>query len=192
MITNLADGAQAFTSNVFLVRGERTVLIDAGSNFDVVAGIRDHVDALDALILTHTHPDHIGNADAICETFDVETWGYDETHRAVDQTLSDGQEVLLGDGVFEAIFTPGHATDHLCFYNEGDGILFAGDLIFANGAVGRIDFAGGDGAALLASVERIANEVRGTLQAFHPGHGPSVTTHVENHIEMAQQAARMV
>jgi len=56
MIVNLARGQRAFTSNVFLVDGERTVLVDVGNEFDVIAAVRDHVDDLDAVVMTHTHP----------------------------------------------------------------------------------------------------------------------------------------
>ena len=53
MIANLGPGGRAFTSNVFLVEGERVVLIDPGNDFDVVSEIEARVDGLDAVILTH-------------------------------------------------------------------------------------------------------------------------------------------
>ncbi|PSQ27540.1 flavoprotein [Halobacteriales archaeon SW_10_68_16] len=65
MIRNLAAAQQGFTSNVFLVAGDRTVLVDVGNGFDVVGHAREHVDALDAVVLTHTHPDHVGTLDAV-------------------------------------------------------------------------------------------------------------------------------
>lgn len=192
MITNLAANQQAFTSNVFLVAGERTVVIDAGWKFDVVNVIREHVDAIDALLLTHTHPDHIGNVEAITAAFGVDVYGFDPSHDLVDRPIADQEMVTLGDRDYEALFTPGHAVDHLCFYNEDEGILFAGDLIFANGAVGRTDFEGADPQTLAESVDRIVELVGPSIQEIHTGHGPSMTSDAGRHLQMAQQAARMM
>jgi glyoxylase-like metal-dependent hydrolase (beta-lactamase superfamily II) len=46
-----------------------------------------------------------------------------------DILLEDGQEVKLGNHVFESIATPGHSPDHLCFYNRSDGIMLIGDHV---------------------------------------------------------------
>lgn len=191
MIRNLAADQAVFTSNVFLVTGERTVIIDAGWKFDVVEAIRTHVDDLDALILTHAHPDHVGNIDDVTAAFDVECWGYDPNNENVDRTIEDGERVKIGDRYYEALFTPGHAVDHLCFYNDEAGILFAGDLFFANGAIGRTDFEGGDPEALAESLDRIAARVGPNINELHTGHGPSVDRDVWQHVERAQQSARM-
>lgn len=190
MITNLATDTEAFTSNVFLVDGERPVVIDAGTDFDAVAAIREHVDGIGALILTHAHPDHVGNVDAITEAFDVDTWGYDADSQYVDRAIEDEERVQLGDDTYEALFTPGHAVDHLCFYNEASEILFAGDLIFGNGAFGRTDFDGADRDTLIESIDRVAERIGDSLHELHAGHGPSVTSDAFRHVEMARQASR--
>ena len=83
MITNIAHGVQAFTSNAFLVEGERTVLVDTGANFDAVERVRDRGADLDAVLLTHTHPDHVGNLQSVKEAFDVEAWGFDTDQSGV-------------------------------------------------------------------------------------------------------------
>lgn len=46
-----------------------------------------------------------------------------------DELLEDGQEIRLGDTVFTSIWTPGHSSDHFCFYDRTNRILLAGDLI---------------------------------------------------------------
>ena len=76
-ISNLAASEQVFTSNVFLVDGDRTVLVDPGNEFDVVSKIESRTGGLDAVVLTHTHHDHIGNTGAVTEAFDVDVWGFD-------------------------------------------------------------------------------------------------------------------
>jgi glyoxylase-like metal-dependent hydrolase (beta-lactamase superfamily II) len=190
MIQNLAAGQQVFTSNVFLVTGERTVLVDVGNEFDVVSAVEDHVDSLDAVVLTHTHPDHIGNLQAVREAFDVEVWGFDPEFDGVDHAIEDGEELTMGDDTYVALHTPGHKNDHLCFYAGGPGILIAGDLIFANGGFGRTDLEEGDRQLLVESIDRIIETTDESLRELHCGHGPSVTNEPYSHVELASQAAR--
>ena len=190
MIHNLAAGQQGFTSNVFLVTGERTVLVDTGNDFDVVGAVRDRVEGLDAVVLTHTHPDHVGTLDAVKSAFGVEVWGFDPGFDGVDHELDDGDTVRLGDHDYAVLHTPGHKDDHVCLYARGPGILFAGDLVFANGGFGRTDLEGGDREVLIDSIERLREAVSDNLTAMHTGHGPSVESDPFGDIELAAQAAR--
>jgi hydroxyacylglutathione hydrolase len=180
-----------FTSNTFLVEGERTVVVDAGNEFDVVTQIRQHVSDIDALVLTHTHRDHVGNLDAITDAFGVDVWGFDPEFEGVDYAIADDEWVQLGDAEYRALHTPGHKDDHLCFYAPDAGVLFAGDLVFANGGFGRTDLAEGDRSVLIESVDRLLDTVDSDLAAMHTGHGPSVTTNPYHDIELAAHAARM-
>ncbi|MFC7137023.1 MBL fold metallo-hydrolase [Halobaculum litoreum] len=206
MIHNLAAGVQAFTSNAFLVAGPasadspaadddgdtgRRVLVDTGSNFDVLPGIDERVDDLDAVVLTHTHRDHVGNVKAVCDAYGVETWGFDTEQPAVDNAIPDGGTVELGLGTYEALHTPGHKDDHLCLYDEAAGVLFAGDLIFQNGGFGRTDLEEGDREALIRSIDRVRDRVDEGLAELHVGHGPSVLDAPFDHVELAARAARM-
>ena len=191
MIRNLASGVQAFSSNVFLVTGERTVLVDAGANFDVVAAVREHVDDVDALVLTHTHEDHVANADPVADAFDVDVFGFDADHPAVDVAVDDEETVQLGDHDYVALHTPGHKNDHLCFYAADPGVLFVGDLVFANGSFGRTDLEEGDRPALVRSIDRVLGTIDEDLAAMHAGHGPSVTERPYDDVELASRAARM-
>jgi glyoxylase-like metal-dependent hydrolase (beta-lactamase superfamily II) len=191
MITNLARDVRAFTSNAFLVEGERTVLVDAGSNFDAVGKIEARAGDLDAVVLTHTHPDHVGNLDAVKDAFDVDAWGFDVEQSGVDRSIADGATVRLGDHEYVALHTPGHKDDHLCFYAAEPGVLFAGDLVFQNGGFGRTDLPEGDRETLIASVDRVTETVASNLQELHSGHGPSVVTDPFGDVELASKAARM-
>ncbi|WP_224268850.1 MBL fold metallo-hydrolase [Haloprofundus salinisoli] len=194
MSSNLAEGVSAFTSNAFLVEGERTVLVDAGANFDIVSRIRERVDEtddLDAVILTHTHPDHVGNVDAVRDAFDAETWGFDPDQPAVDNVIEDESRVRIGDDDYVALHTPGHKNDHLCFYSGDASALFAGDLVFQNGGFGRTDLPEGDRDLLIESIDRLRSVVDDSLAAMHVGHGPSVTQRPYDHVEMAARAARL-
>jgi glyoxylase-like metal-dependent hydrolase (beta-lactamase superfamily II) len=191
MITNLARGVRAFTSNAFLVTGDRTVLVDTGANFDVVSNVRDHVDSLDAVVLTHTHGDHVGNVDAVRDAFDVETWGFDPTHPAVDHELDDDAAVRLGDHDYRVLHTPGHKDDHVCLYSSSAGVLFAGDLVFENGGFGRTDLEEGDRETLIRSIDRVLETVDEDLSEIHVGHGASIVHNAYGDIELASRAARL-
>lgn len=190
MISNLAQGTQAFTSNAFLVPGDRPVLVDPGNEFDVVSAVADRVGDLDAVVLTHTHPDHVQNVPDVAEAFDVDVWGFDPGHDMVDHGIDDGEAVTMGDHSYEALYTPGHIDDHLCFYAADPGVLFAGDLVFANGGFGRTDLPGADRQTLIRSIEYVLETVDEDLQVLHAGHGPSVTTDPYEHVELALRAAR--
>ncbi|MCH7660308.1 MAG: MBL fold metallo-hydrolase [Euryarchaeota archaeon] len=190
MISNLAAGIQAFTSNAFLVSGERTVLVDTGANFDSTGMVREQANTLDAVILTHTHPDHVENVPQVRETFEGEIWGYDPGHPEVDHAIADGNSVKLGDHEYMALHTPGHKDDHLCFYSADAEILFAGDLIFQNGGFGRTDLPEGNREVLIESIEYVAETVSEELAELHCGHGPSIEGDAYRHIELARQAAR--
>jgi glyoxylase-like metal-dependent hydrolase (beta-lactamase superfamily II) len=189
MITNLAPDARVFTSNVFLVEGERVVLIDPGNDFDVAGGIDRHADGLDAVFLTHTHPDHVGNLDTVKETFGVDAWGFDATHPGVDHAITDGETLLIGDHEYVALHTPGHKNDHLCFYAREPGVLFAGDLVFENGGFGRTDLEEGSRERLIESIDRLLDAVD-DLSVLYAGHGERVTDSPREATEAAGRIAR--
>jgi glyoxylase-like metal-dependent hydrolase (beta-lactamase superfamily II) len=191
VIRNLARNVEAFTSNAFLVTGGRTVLVDTGSEFDIVPKVRDHASSLDAVALTHTHHDHVGNVPAVVDAFDVDVWGFDTDQDPVDHAVADGETVRLGDHDYRALHTPGHKDDHLCYYSADAGVLFAGDLVFADGGFGRTDLEEGDRDTLVGSLDYVLETVSEDLGAMHTGHGPSVTEAPYRDIEIAWQAARL-
>jgi len=196
VITNLAQGKQVFTSNAFLATPDeaddqgRTVVVDPGSEFDADAAVREDVADVDAVVLTHTHPDHVGNVPAVSEAFDADVWGFDPDHELVDHAIDDEGTVRMGGHDYLAVHTPGHKDDHLCFYARDPGVLFAGDLVFANGSFGRTDLEEGDRETLVRSIDRLLDVLDGGLREMHTGHGPSVTRNPRRHVEAAAEAAR--
>ena len=189
-VRNIASGVRSFTSNAFLVDGDRTVLVDAGSDFDAVERIDAAVGTLDAIVLTHTHPDHVGNVPPVVDAFDVDVWGFDPDHELIDHALGDGEWIAIGDADYEALHTPGHKDDHLCLYAPASGRLFAGDLIFENGGFGRTDLPEGNRETLIESIEYLLSSIDESLSTIYVGHGPTIDTDPRRHVELALEAAR--
>ena len=90
--------------------------------------------------------------------------------RPVQRKLKEGDIVKLNGDDYRIVHTPGHTPGSVCFYNEGKGILFSGDVIFSDG-VGRTDMPGGDDEALASSMEKIS---RLKVNKLFPGHGDPV------------------
>ena len=121
------------------------------------------------LLLTHTHADHVGAVPRLraATGAPVAAWHVSASPAfAPDQPLADGDEVA---GLV-AMFTPGHAADHVCFAHP-TGALFSGDLVMAWSST-AISPPGGDMAAYFASLKCLLSRSGDTL--YLPGHGPAL------------------
>ena len=137
-------------TNAYLVGAGPRYLIDPGpedadEQARLFALVDEEVSAgrpLDAIILTHHHPDHIGAANVCAERYRVPIWAHPATAKhlqgriAISRFLDDGAQINLGafpaDGrpwFLQAMHTPGHASGHLVFFEPLYRLLFAGDML---------------------------------------------------------------
>jgi hydroxyacylglutathione hydrolase len=192
VVTVTAD-AETFTCNAYLVLGERSVLVDAGAMDGVVDVIHEHTDTLDAVVLTHQHGDHVAQLDAVLDEFDAELLAY-APHPRRDSPIADGDTVRIGDEVFEAVHTPGHADDHLAFIS--DSTIFSGDVVvhddgaFDYGSFGRTDMAGQSREELIDSIREILDRMPDSVEHMYAGHGEEFHGNVPESVALGSQTER--
>ena len=85
--------------------------------------------------------------------------------------IDENSSVSLGDLIFRVLETPGHTPGGLSFYCEEEKVVFVGDLLFAEGFVGRTDFEYGEEITLQVSIREILRLPDNTH--VYSGHGPS-------------------
>jgi len=120
---------------------------------------------VEAVLVTHTHPDHAPMANPLADDLDVPAVGHAPgPHFDPDIRLLDGADFEVGGLRLEVIHTPGHSDDHLCF--RADDVLFTGDHIIGGSSV-MIESLG----PYLASLEKLKG--RG-LRRLYPGHGDEI------------------
>ena len=172
------------TNTYLLGTGPERFLLDTGS------GVAGYVDLLEAalidscdgahlgdILVTHTHPDHLGGAPDVLQRFGERTvskmpWPERDRHVALEIAEIGHGHVFESDGIsLRAIHTPGHAQDHLCFYVEEERALFTGDVVLGAGTA-VIPLDGGDMALYLDSLQRL---LALDLERIYPGHGPFIS-----------------
>lgn len=153
--------------HAFLVHGALPTLIDAPSADDsFVTQVADALAAADdgsltQLLVTHAHPDHIAGAAAIAARWPSarrlkRPWQERDGLSGVSWEPIEREPMLpAGDGRLWAVETPGHAPDHLCFFDTGEATMFAGDLVINGGTVTIPVSAGGDLSQYLQSLRKV-------------------------------------
>lgn len=165
-------------TNTYLVGAREPILLDTG------AGVPDYIPLLKTFVaterlggipralLTHRHRDHMGGVPDVRRAYPRIPVGKlvvnDPSLPVPMEPLADGA-VVRGEGVtLRAIHTPGHASDHLCYYLEEERALFTGDLILG-GSTTVIPPDDGDLGQYLASLRGL---LALDIQRIYPGHGP--------------------
>ena len=156
-----------FAENTYILRrdgAERAIVVDPGDEAPrLLAAIAELGVDVEAILLTHTHVDHVGavapvaaatGATVYCPVLEVPMLadimaftpipgigpfeGYD-----ADETLAGGEHLELAGFEIDVLFTPGHSIGHLTYSIPDEGALISGDVLF-QGSVGRVDLPGGD------------------------------------------------
>ncbi|MEM6682620.1 MAG: MBL fold metallo-hydrolase [Pseudomonadota bacterium] len=191
-----------FDQNCSLVWCEKTkqaALIDPGGDFDRIEPLLEREGlSLKKILVTHAHIDHCAAVFDISETYKVPIEGPHRDDKMLidglpeqaarfgfahaksftpDRWLDQGDEVTLGDLVFEVRFCPGHAPGHVIFFHRASRVAFVGDVLF-KGSVGRTDLPGGNFDALVTSIQEQLWPLGDDVQ-FVPGHGPMSTLGIE-------------
>lgn len=158
-------------TNTYLVGDGDLLIVDPGPDSrEHLDAVRDAVDGarVTAILLTHRHHDHSDGARMFAEAFDAQVAAFGGPDYLADVVVSDGTRVG-GHGTFlTAVHTPGHASDHVCYVLEEEGVVFSGDHVLGRGTT-IVAFPDGDMAAYMASLERVRAL---NPQRIFPGHGP--------------------
>ncbi|GIS48421.1 MAG: MBL fold metallo-hydrolase [Pseudomonadota bacterium] len=164
-------------TNTYLLGKEDLTLIDPGPKND------EHIDEIiqlgggkiNRILVTHTHKDHSPAALPISKILDVPMYGRlvdgeseweDETF-VPDKVLNHGDLIETNEYSIEVVHTPGHASNHLCFYLKEQKCLLTGDHIM-DGSTVVIAPPDGKMRDYLESLELLKNY---DVEYFAPGHG---------------------
>jgi len=178
--------------NTFIFRrdGSKSALIvDPGDEAPKLLGAIEELGVtLEAILLTHTHFDHVGAVAPVAKATGAEVWvprierpvladimsfvpwpgfGPFESYDA-EHDLEGGESLRLAGFDIEVLFTPGHSPGHVSFYIPDEAAIFSGDVLF-QGSVGRDDLPGGDGPTLMRSIRTLV-ETLPEETTVYPGH----------------------
>ncbi|MBE9537892.1 MAG: MBL fold metallo-hydrolase [Proteobacteria bacterium] len=163
-------------TNTYLIGNDEVAVLDPGP------AIPEHIEAiLQAgegrirwIVCTHTHPDHSPAWQAVAEASGAEVIGappaddmfQDETFKPTKEIQHD--DVLrTPEFTLRAVHTPGHVSNHYCFFLEEEQMMFAGDHIMNGSTVVIIPPSGN----MKAYIESLQLLLKYPLKLIAPGHG---------------------
>lgn len=161
--------------NCFILRADAeansAVIVDPGEEAEkLLAGIEAMGVTIEAILLTHTHFDHVGAVAPIARATgapvyvpvlereilaDINSYvfpgmGPYESWEA-EHTVAGGEHLSLAGLELDVVFTPGHSPGHVTYAFSDHGVMASGDVLFQS-SVGRSDLPGGDHNVLMQSI----------------------------------------
>jgi glyoxylase-like metal-dependent hydrolase (beta-lactamase superfamily II) len=167
---------------------KEAIIIDPGEESQkVVDFIKNNNLKVVLIYATHGHVDHVAGIKNLKEIFNAKTYGpkKDEiwfTHPnynrlgyqiPIDQYISEGDQITLGDIAFDIYDTPGHSKGGTVLYNQKYNICFSGDTLFHQ-TIGRTDLPFGDFNEINESILKMYRLFPDDTKVY-PGHGISTT-----------------
>jgi glyoxylase-like metal-dependent hydrolase (beta-lactamase superfamily II) len=181
-----------FMENSYLVRrdgSDRALFVDPGDEAPKLLGAIDALGVtLEAILLTHTHIDHVGAVAPVAKATGAPVWvpvierpvladinrfvpwpdlGPFESWEA-EHTVAGGERLELAGFEIDVMFTPGHSPGHVTYSIADEEAVFSGDVLF-QGSVGRTDLPGGDWPTLLESIRTLVDALPADTTVY-PGH----------------------
>ena len=201
-----------FQENTYVLHdGNTCVIIDPGCNNQLeqeqlIAFIESNNLKPTALLLTHAHIDHVLGCSFILNKYDIDFYLHKEdlpTLNAVptyahvygfpeyvapkepNKLLEGGELLKFGDIELKVLFTPGHCTGHVVYYNAENDFVINGDVLFA-GSFGRVDLPGGDLDTLKNSIFNVMFTLPDAT-TIYCGHGNETTIGIEKRTNYIHQ-----
>lgn len=167
-------------TNTYLVgTGTRPILVDTGEGRDeymplLVQAMEERgAEGLQEIVLTHAHPDHNGGIDDVEAKYgplQVTKKPWPEYDRGRELNVIDDEDVVVTEGAtLQAIWTPGHARDHLCYFIPEDKALITGDVVLGAGTT--VIPPDGDLGDYIRSLHRLLDF---DAEVLYPAHGPCI------------------
>jgi glyoxylase-like metal-dependent hydrolase (beta-lactamase superfamily II) len=166
------------TNSYIVGQGRDYFVIDPGPDIEshvlaLAKAVNQAGGQIKQILVTHGHPDHYPGALSLSRLTGAPVAAHSNAPFPHTLNLVDGQVIQAGGATLTAIFTPGHAVDHLCFFLAEEKALFTGDNILGQGTT-VVAPPKGDMADYLASL-RLLDTLWGHARVIYGGHGPEIT-----------------